>query len=429
MGESANPSGLKPINFLPPLAALVIAGAWLATQHHSVSIFETESALLRRHIAAHHTASTTAAPAETVGLAGEEGKSRTPIDWKTVSAQLIETQRSNGMGDMRLMIRMQQRVAEMTQEELVAALDEIAALDLPAESRSVLEQMLMGPLMEKNPALALTRFFPRFQEDQKGMGWQLATALGQWADKDPREAGAWFDQQIAAGKFDSKTLDGRNRARLLFESEMIRSLVGSDAKAADARLAALPEDQWTEVLRSPAANGVKEQDQKAFAVLVRGRLPDPEKNSAIAQIASNLTMKGYPAVSGYLDRIAATPEERVTSARSAASMQMTQDAHKGTITREGIDTMREWVTAQAPGTADATTGKALADATGVFNGKFKFADAAALVLQYQASSGNDDVLVSFLDSGQARRNKEEAIELAEKIADPARREEILSKFE
>jgi hypothetical protein len=35
------------------------------------------------------------------------------------------------MGDMRTMMRFQQRLQAMTQEELVAALDEIGALDLP----------------------------------------------------------------------------------------------------------------------------------------------------------------------------------------------------------------------------------------------------------------------------------------------------------
>ncbi len=230
---------------------------------------------------------------------------------------------------------------------------------------------------------------------------------------------------------------GKSPARILFEGEMLRLLIGSDKVAAQARLAKLPEDQVAQVLRGPSSNNVNEKDQKAYADLMRGQLSEKKKNTAIAMIASNLAPKGYPEVSAYLDRIAATPQERATSAATAARSQMIQVANKGIITREDIDKMREWVTAQSPGTVDATTGKALAGAASTPNPNFKFAEAAALALQYQASSGNDDVLIGFLDIwGSTSRmdgtpvaqNKEESIKLAEKISDPARREEVLKKF-
>ncbi len=427
--SSSTTNHLKLKFLIPPAVALLIVGGWIGTQRHSISTLDKESALFRNHLAAARASagSDVSSPVKIPGA--NSAKDKKPVDWKQVAAQMEEMQRNNGIGDMRAMIHLQQRLQSMTKEELVAAMDEIAKLDLPAGAREELEQMLIGPLVEKDPELALKSFAARLQGLSDRMSLQLSNALGKWAENDPGKAAAWLDGQIAAGNFDSKTLDGKSQSRILFEGEMIRILVGSDLAAAEARLANLPEDQWKGIFQGPGANGVKEQDQKAFADLARGRLAEKETNNAIAMIAANvLVPKGYPEASAYLDRISATPEERAMSANTAAKIQMMQDAHKGIISRERIDKLREWVTTQSPSSADATIGQALAGGSGSFNGKFKFADAAVLALQYHESSGNDDVLFNFLGGGQARQNKEQAIKLAEKISDPVRREEILKKL-
>ncbi|RYD42720.1 MAG: hypothetical protein EOP85_10895, partial [Verrucomicrobiaceae bacterium] len=41
-----------------------------------------------------------------------------------------------------------QTMSRLEKEDLLAALDEIAGLDLPAQSRLMLEQMLVGPLCQ-----------------------------------------------------------------------------------------------------------------------------------------------------------------------------------------------------------------------------------------------------------------------------------------
>ena len=86
----------------------------------------------------------------------------------------------------------------MTREELLAALDEVATLDLTDNARGMLEQMLIGPLIEKAPELVLTRFIDCLQDARSGLKWHLPNALREWAKNDPAKADAWFDQQIAA---------------------------------------------------------------------------------------------------------------------------------------------------------------------------------------------------------------------------------------
>ena len=70
------------------------------------------------------------------------------------------------------------------------------------------------------------------------------------------------------------------------------------------------------------------------------------------------------------------------------------------------------------------------DAEGLAKGangdhKITFAAAVDLAVEYSAQSGNDEVLAGFLTSNAARRNKSVARDLAAKIADETRREEVL----
>lgn len=381
---------------------------------------------LRKSIAAAHTARTDADPKSPAKNAS--AKSKDTMDWKKISRTMLEMQKNNGMGDMREMIRLHQHIQTMEKEELFAALNEIDSLDLTPDARAAIEQMLIGPLIEKDPELALNRFSTRLQKnDQGGLSWQLGDALSKWAKKEPGRAAAWLDQQIAAGNLDSKTLDGKNQTRIQFEGRLISILLDSDFGSAARRLAELPEDQRAEALQSTGGGEIKEENQKAYADLVRTQIPENERNGIISRFAANLVSKGYPEVTAYLDRISASPEERKESVEQAVVSNIQRSSRQKTITSEDIDSMRTWAESQSPGSADAMTGKALARSYRR-NGKSSFADAAALAVKYHDSSGNDEVLVNFLGGWEARDHKEESTKLAEKISDPKRREEILNNF-
>ena len=420
---------LKPASFIPPAVALVVAGVWIGSQRHSISNLEEQSSLLEKHIAAARSSGSATDPyhAKPAGQA-KVAKEKEPLDWKKIAGQFAEMQQSGGMGDMRAMIRLQQRLQKMTKEELASSLDEIAALDLPEQSRDMLEQMLIGPLILKDPEFVLTRFIDRLQDGRGGMGWQLSNAMLEWAKKDPPKATAWFDQQIAAGKFDSKALNGKSQSRAQFEGAIINVLLASDPDAASRRLAAMPEDQRGDVLKHHSFQQLKEENQLAFAKLVRDEVPEKEQAKTLAQQASRLVGDdGYAKVTGFMDRIAATPAERTACVEQAAESRIQSISYQKKITREDLDTLREWTKTQAPDSTDNITGKALANS--IQGGrKMDFGEASELALHYQAASGNDDVLTSFLDGWPARQNKDQARVLAGKITDEKRREEILKNL-
>ncbi len=228
---------LKPLNIIPPVVALVIAGGWVGSQRRTISILEEETTVLQKRLAA-RLAGTDAGPAPGKPAApGKATKGHEPIDWKKLAAQMDEMNRGDSMGDVRAMLKLQKQLMSMSRDELAAALKEIGALDLPADARAMLEGALIGPLIQKDQEFALTTFADRLNDDRGGMNWQLSSAMREWLKKDPGAASAWFDQQIAAGKFDSKSLDGKNRGRMQFEATLVSALISSDPAAAGARLA------------------------------------------------------------------------------------------------------------------------------------------------------------------------------------------------
>jgi hypothetical protein len=420
---------LKPVTFIPPVVALAIAGTWLGSQRQSISSLEKQSNVLRQAIADRSSGTAIDSPQDKSAPLAMAAKNKEPIDWKQVAEQFAEMRQAGGMADMRAIMRFQQRLQAMSKEELVAALDEIAALDLPEESRNMLEQMILGPLVEKDPEFALTKFIDRLQNNDGALSWQLSNAMQQWAKNDPAAAIAWFDKQIAAGKFDSKSLDGRSQPRIQFEGNLIVVLLSSDPDAAGLRLAAMPEDQRAETLSRFSSQALKEEDQLAFAKLVRDQVSEKEQARTLAQQAVRLAGNdGFSKVTEFLDRIQATPSERSACVEQAAESSIRSISHRNKITREDIDTMREWVSQQAPESTDSVTGEALANAL-QGSRKMEFSEAAELAVQYHEASGNNDVLSSFLESWPARQNKEQARVLAGKISDPKRREEILQNLQ
>jgi hypothetical protein len=256
--------------------------------------------------------------------------------------------------------------------------------------------------------------------------------MAKWAKKDPAAATAWFDQQIAAGVFDSKSLDGKSRYRMQFEGALIGVLLSSNPEAAALRLAALPDDQRRDVLHYYAANSLKQEAQLAYAHLVRQQLPENEQTQTLANFVPRLVYRGdgYSTVSGYMDRIEASPAERRACIEKAAESQFFQLSYQRRITQDDIGKLREWTNAQSPDLTDRATGKALASTFQSESSKTKFSELAALAVHYHDTSGSDEVFVPLLETWRARNNenKEQARALAERITDEKRRTKILKRL-
>lgn len=421
---------MKAIHLIPPVLALVLVGTWNVVQLRSISSLERDDTALRKKISAtpasgnlHPELPTADRHVRKSGPGGGDS-----IDWKQLSARLLEAQKSGGTSDMRALMNFQQQLAGMSKREMTAALDAIGGLDISPAARELLESMILDPLIQQDPEYALERFANRIESDPSGLGWQLSSALGEWAKKDLAAATAWFDRRIADGNFESKSLDGKSEMRAQFEAALLGSLLAADSAAAGRRLAAMPEDQRREILEQLSFTELRPQDQTIYADLIRQLVPADERAGSFAHIASQLVDgTDYAKVTSFLAAVHATAEERAATAKQTAESQLESLGERGSVTRQDVDGLRAWLDQQAPGLTDSITGKALAEAAQE-RGKFKYSEAARLALQYRQSSGNDDILVSFLESYSAHSNLAEAKHLADMISDDRRREEILKQL-
>ena len=429
---------MKPQFFILPIVALVVVASWFGSERRSTSLLEKRSSVLKDSIAARASGSGADALASKAKSADQLAQEKGSIDWKKIVAQTTERQ-SGGtdlMDEELTGLRIKKKLRALSKEELVSALDEIATGDMPQETRQELQGQLLDSLCEKDPEYALTRYLGLVGDRDvyiSGSGkpmQALVQALGVWAGKNPVAATAWVDQQIAAGKLDSKSLDGTSPARMRFEGSLIEALISTDPATAAARLKSLPEDQRADALMSGPRNGINDKDQLAYVELIRNGLPEKAQSKAFEwQIESMMWREGgYTKVTEYLNSMQATPAERVIFAERAARSKYERLSVDGKITRENLDAMRTWVTSQAPGTADKVTGQALALSTYSLN-NMGFSKAAALATHYHEAGGNDDILISFLARCEAGpRYKKEAAVLAAKISDVKKREEILNRL-
>ncbi len=415
---------VKPKHFIAPAIALVAVAIYLGKQRAEMNLLSAETSVLRERIADTRKHGSEENPAARL-RPNKPGADKSPIDWKAIVEEFKESKQG---GDQRKMMSLQRRLMGMDAAELVAALDEIAALDLDDEARLKLEGIVIGPLSEKDPELVLERFKDRLSGESGWMSWQLSDALGNWAKQDLGAATAWFDRELSAGTFNGKSLDGKNANVEQFESRLIARMLGSDPALAAARLSGMSPATRMEVLRGNGLRNIPEGDQAAYADLVRGQLDENGRLDVLGGLAANLSRQGdFGKVDEYLSRISATAEEREQSAVKAATGFLQSKGWSGSLGSEDIDKMREWAVKDAPGAVDRLTGEGIANATNSGRG-MPFTEAAKLAQRYRDSSGNDDVLTGFLWQTNLRDNKDEARELAGKISDPKKRDELLERF-
>jgi hypothetical protein len=420
---------MKPLHFLPPAVALVASGLWLGLQQRSISTLETETVLLRQHVeAAKHAATADDSSLAAARTNGKKANEPEAIDWKSLADTMAKAERGSGMPDIRAMMKLQSKLMSLSGAELTAALDEIAGLELSNDARRSLENMLINLLAQKEPKLVLDRYLDRLNDTRSGMGsWQLAHAFQQWAGKDSAAATAWLDAQIAAGKFDSKSLDGKSQSRQQFEAAVLASLIASDVNAAGKRLAAMPEDQRLEMFQSGAFMNMKPGTEENFATLVRENVPENQRGQAFSNATNMMVHQGgYEKVDKFLDEIDATPGERKDIVKQAAVNKIQQLSHNGAVERKEIDEMRAWVAQSSPDNVDTITGESLGT---LWGRESKWEDNAKLISELHAEKPSDDLLVSFLSGHQASRNHEAALELAAKISDETKRAEVTARLE
>ena len=108
------------------MLASAIAFSWIVSQRWTISSVESDNAALARSIASARSAelSGVAVAGRPPGWAAANDKG--PVNWKKFSAEMLEMERNGGTGDMRSMVRLQQKLLAMSRDELTAFLHRAA---------------------------------------------------------------------------------------------------------------------------------------------------------------------------------------------------------------------------------------------------------------------------------------------------------------
>ncbi|MEK7951011.1 RNA polymerase sigma factor [Luteolibacter soli] len=406
---------MKTTSFVPPLAVLLAAVTWIGSQRHSLASVESESTRLRQQLADQTLASTNPG-AGTRKLSAERAM---PTDWKELAALLDDP-----------VIRRQfwQRVENMTSEELVRSLREISTLSMLQSERVALENVISGKLVAVDPEAALVNF-PDQLGDPGMLGRQLPVALLAWMRKEPAEAIAWLDTQIAAGRLDSKRLGHSDGTRTAFEANAVVGLLSSDPAAAGRRLANLTDEDRAETMRYAGTLGIIDPPE-AFVALARQQLPDEGAKEAIkAQAAKRVHDTDFSSVNEFLDAVAATPAERENCVRSVVPDGTMAILMQRKIAAEDIRAIRDWAISQSPALAGEATGNMLGQIS-IQQDQIPYPEIISLVRQYHEAGDGDSLLISFLENTYAENeaNKVMCRELAEKVTDEAKRSELLQNL-
>ena len=441
--ESIRYKLFMPLNktMLLPLAAFIGSAAFLLWRYEAQSPVRQQATLFHETIQTVNTHRTeTKAKAEAALRAGKSGAeptepSRAEIDLKEM-AKLMGGMRSGAMPDMKAMLKLQKTVMDLSAEELSGLIAEAGDLDLPAEQRNGLVMMLIQSLGESDPKAAVMAA-AEFKQKAAGspqnmLAYPMRHAFSSWAKKDLTGALTWFDGAVAAGQFESTSLDDVNQDRSQMLSGVLRELWEKDPAAARQRLLALSEKERGAVLSNTDGFQKDETSQKQFSDLVRGVVPAKEQAGVLKQLAERVYGKdSLEGVTKLFSTIEATPEERKALATGVVESSIRQRTWGNGGEKPNLENttkLRTWLAGEDTVDADTTLGKSLASTTNNGRGHYSPADALALVTELHTAEPSDRLLVSFLEQSKPKSNKEAWQSLAGKISDPAARAAALEKL-
>ena len=208
----------------------------------------------------------------------------TSRDWKKLALVLLaEGEAQGNSGKQAAWLRLQTLLAEMSEDELMAAYHEINVLPARPIDRWHLEDELLKNLELKNPEFAFSQHIARFEDNDK-----LTRGIGRfhlWLERDPAAATAWYESEVAKGTFE-KALDGYSRLRLPFEAGFIGSLLASDPAASESRMSKIPPEQRKGLVISYLE--VSKSDPKALIDLIRKTVRKEEQAELVVLEALDL---------------------------------------------------------------------------------------------------------------------------------------------
>jgi RNA polymerase sigma factor (sigma-70 family) len=416
-GIFATLSAMKASTAIAPAVIILLSGTWMVRQRLETAELNRRSERLEASLAS-HTAESTNSISTVAAQPKKATRATSKIDAKTITAEYARLDGS--VGGMRFYTKYASILEGMSSDEFGTLLKDLVAIGATDEGASELARIFMPLMLWQHFLYAFEHFLPQLETLS---GKDVGGGFEKWAGEDLAAAARWLDLQVAAGKLDSKALDGPNPMRVMFESHLFSGLFRSDPSAASARLASLPEKERSLVFSEKynTTESLTTTQLVQMSEIIRSHLPTHEQATQIAALAARNGKANLTNAAGFLDSIQAKPSER-----NAMAMDLALDFYGEKISQNALEEFRTSVRKFAPQQLDAATGKALAAA--MLRDGTSFNDAAALALHYHEAGGGDDLLIHFCGSEGGKANKPAARLIAEKISNPQRREAMMNQL-
>ncbi|WP_035612737.1 sigma-70 family RNA polymerase sigma factor [Haloferula sp. BvORR071] len=408
-----------------PLVALLVGGVWFASQRLAIGKLEEENAALAGKMTLASGAASTAAKPKTLLPTALDQR---PVDWKAVGAALAQV--GAPKGSLRYLndsLALREQIRDMNREQVLEALAEVDALVVKASfmhdddvgEMTFAFNALYASLAAKDPRAAIERSMAKDRPEQV----RYKVILEEWVKKDAASAGEWVDALFAEKKKgDSKA---RNEARRS-ASELFYALLRDHPEDASRRAAALPEGERTLLLRQDfEVLELPEEDQAAFAGILREHFGDSSRQAAIARtfLGRVYTDKSqtlsYAQLENYLQRIEARPDEIAACIRGLAEAGRFERSGSGPAGLKDIETLRAWTEEHTAGERPKVIAAALSNSLTPAN----YAELAEYALERHAAGDGDAVFRPFFQPPLSRNRRELAQRMLEKVTDESLRSE------
>jgi RNA polymerase sigma factor (sigma-70 family) len=237
---------MKSSSLIPPVLILIVATSWITYQHQSLATVRSVNAKMEQTLVSVAKQPRTASFVAT-GLGREKPTNSvqhtSSVGGKKLITEVAKILNNRYTPDDPVWGFFNQQIKSLSKEDLVAALDETAAQKLHITSCDQIEHDLLLALGEIDPELSLIRCDDLLMHGHENIEEIFLSMLGEWCKKEPQQAGAWLDQQIATGKYDSKRLDDKGCLRDQLETKMIDALLVKNNATAKVRLASLSKER------------------------------------------------------------------------------------------------------------------------------------------------------------------------------------------
>ena len=394
------------VNFrdiLPAAVILLATGAWLTVRSGSIQEAKSRMDELERKISRalieHHRR----------GQVDEAG-----VDW--VGLEKTRHQMRAGSTDQRKswLVPMS-KLLQLDEAGLMAAYDDLLECDLSPESRAIYEKMILGAGELIAPEWVLERFADKLDSNEGpvNVAWYLCSAFERVLESDPAKAMEWYEQQRKERRLGGKQL-GVDLAAVRYEVALINHLLVQDPDAAKARFAELPEEARRQGYNVSGAFPLDEGAGEAFADMVRSIADEAERGTLLGDGCSELFyQKGYSAVTAYLDRISASPDERRGVATEIAKRCVSNASWNRGLEVGDVREMWDWLWMECPESADQITGQALASVS--WEGYLE--SRVEIIEELRRKGVGDGMVTGFIEAGAVPPESAESRRLVEQIED------------